>query len=114
MTTSTVEPLRIRDAIALPGPGTTVTARAQRSDTYTVHVVAGMRALLERLGGLLDGVSVAVVTDDTVRELYGAQLVRGLERVGIDPLVRSVPSGERSKSLDQAIALWDWLAGSDL
>jgi 3-dehydroquinate synthase len=109
-----VEPLRIRDAIALPPAHTTVTASAQRSDRYTVHVVAGMRALHERLGELLDGVSVAVITDETVRELYGAQLVRGLEAAGIDPLVRSVPAGERSKSLDQAIALWDWLAGSEL
>jgi 3-dehydroquinate synthase len=110
----TVEPLRIRDAIALPAAGTTVTARAQRSDAYTVHVVAGMRALFDRLGELLDGVSVAVITDETVRELYGSQLVRGLQRAGIDPLVRSVPAGERSKSLGQAIALWDWLAGSEL
>jgi 3-dehydroquinate synthase len=110
----TVEPLRIRDAIALPAAGTTVTAHAQRSDAYTVHVVAGMRQLLDRLGELLDGVSVAVITDETVRELYGSQLVRGLQRAGIDPLVRSVPAGERSKSLDQAIALWDWLAGSEL
>jgi 3-dehydroquinate synthase len=113
-TSRTVEPLRIRDAIALPPANTTVTARAQRSDRYTVHVVAGMRELHERLGELLDGVSVAVITDETVRELYGAQLVRGLQAAGIDPLVRSVPAGEHSKSLDQAIALWDWLAGSEL
>jgi 3-dehydroquinate synthase len=113
-TSPTIEPLRIRDAIALPGAGATVTATAERSDTYRVHVVAGMGALLERLGDLLDGVSVAVITDETVRELYGAQLVRGLQHAGIEPLVRSVPAGERSKSLDQAIGLWDWLAGSDL
>jgi 3-dehydroquinate synthase len=28
--------------------------------------------------------------------------------------VRSVPAGEASKSIEQAIALWDWLARSDL
>jgi 3-dehydroquinate synthase len=111
---TTTESFRIRDAIALPGAGTTVTAHAERSDSYTVHVVAGMRALLDRLGDLLDGVSVAVITDETVRELYGSQLARGLQQAGIEPLVRSVPAGERSKSLDQAIALWDWLAGSEL
>jgi 3-dehydroquinate synthase len=113
-TTATIEPLRIRDAIALPSTATAVTAHAHRSDAYTVHVVAGMRELLERLAELLDGVSVAVITDETVRELYGGQLVRGLRRAGVDPLVRSVPAGEASKSLQQAIALWDWLAGSDL
>jgi 3-dehydroquinate synthase len=113
-TTATIEPLHIRDAIALPDTATTVTAHAHRSDAYTVHVVAGMRELLERLTELLNGASVAVITDETVRELYGGQLVRGLRRAGVDPLVRSVPAGEASKSLQQAIALWDWLAGSDL
>jgi 3-dehydroquinate synthase len=115
MATSTIaEPLRIRDAIPLPGTAAAVTAHAQRSDAYTIHVVAGMRELLERLAGLVDGASVAVVTDDTVHELYGGQLVRGLQRAGIEPLVRSVPAGESSKSIEQAIALWDWLARSDL
>jgi 3-dehydroquinate synthase len=113
-TTTTVEPLRIRDAIALPDAASSVTAHAHRSDAYTVHVVTGMRELLERLSVLLDGVAVAVITDETVHELYGGQLVRGLEALGVDPLVRSVPAGEASKSLRQAIALWDWLAGSDL
>jgi 3-dehydroquinate synthase len=113
-TASIVEPLRIRDAIPLPSRAATVTAHARRSDAYTVHVVAGMRELLERLAELLEGAAVAVITDETVNELYGAQLVRGLRRAGFEPLVRSVPAGESSKSLEQAIALWDWLAGSDL
>jgi len=113
-TTPIAAPLRIHDAIALPRTATTVTAHAHRSDAYTVHVVAGMRELLERLAVLVDGAAVAVITDQTVHELYGAQLIRGLQRAGIDPLLRSVPAGESSKSIAQAIALWDWLAGSDL
>jgi 3-dehydroquinate synthase len=114
-TTEIVEPpLRIQDAIALPRGAAAVTARAQRSDAYAVHVVTGMRELLERLAGLVDGASVAIITDETVHELYGAPLVRGLRLAGIEPLVRTVPAGEGSKSLPQAIALWDWLAGSDL
>jgi 3-dehydroquinate synthase len=110
----TVEPFRIRDAIPLPDPSATVVAHARRSDSYAVHVVGGMRELLGRLGEVLDGASVAVITDETVHELYGAQLVRGLQAAGVSPLVRTVPAGERSKSLGQAIALWGWLAGSDL
>ena len=113
-TTPIVEPLRIHDAIALPRTDAPVTAEAHRSDAYTVHVVSGMRELLERLAGLVDGAAVAVITDETVHQLYGAALVRGLRAAGVDPLVRSVPAGESSKSLAQAIALWDWLAGSDL
>jgi 3-dehydroquinate synthase len=113
-TTTTAEPLRIQDAIPLPRTAVSVTAHAHRSDAYAIHVVTGMRALLERLGVLVDGAAVAIVTDETVHELYGAQLVRGLRSAGVDPLVRSVPAGESSKSLAQAIALWDWLAGSDL
>ena len=106
--------LRVRDAIPLPDPATTVVAHAQRADSYAVHVVGGMRELFERLGEVLDGASVAVISDDTVHELYGAQLVRGLKAAGVSPLVRTVPAGERSKSLGQAIGLWGWLAGSDL
>jgi 3-dehydroquinate synthase len=113
-TTQAAEPFRIRDAITLPQGNVTVTAHAHRSDSYTVHVVGGMRELLERLGQVVDGVSVAIITDETVHELYGAQLVRGLQAAGVSPLVRTVPAGERSKSLGQAIALWGWLAGSDL
>src|SRR4051794_19276149 len=109
-----LEPLRIHDAIALPRTDAAVTAEAHRSDAYTVYVVSGMRELLERLADLVDGAAVAVVTDETVHELYGAALVRGLRAAGVDPLVRTVPAGESSKSLAQAIALWDWLAGSDL
>jgi 3-dehydroquinate synthase len=112
--TPAIEPFRIRDAIALPDPSATVIAHAQRSDSYAVHVVGGMRELLERLAATLDAESVAVITDETVHELYGAQLVRGLQAAGIAPMVRTVPAGERSKSLGQAIALWGWLAGSDL
>src|SRR4051794_4165343 len=109
-----LEPLRIHDAIALPRTDAAVTAEAHRSDAYTVYVVSGMRELLERLADLVDGAAVAVVTDETVHELYGAALVRGLRAAGVDPLVRTVPAGESSKSLAQAIALWDWLADSDL
>jgi 3-dehydroquinate synthase len=113
-TTPATAPYRIRDAIPLPDPSTTVIAHAQRSDSYAVHVVGGMRELLERLAEVLDTTSVAVITDETVHELYGAQLVRGLQAVGVAPMVKAVPAGERSKSLGQAIALWGWLAGSDL
>ena len=104
-TTPTVEPYRIRDAIPLPQDTVTVTAHAHRSDSYTVHVVGGMRELLERLGEVLDGVSVAVLTDETVHELYGAQLLHGLQTADVSPIAKTVPASERSKSLGQAIAL---------
>jgi 3-dehydroquinate synthase len=113
-TTSIAEPLRIRDAIPLPATAASVTAHAHRSDAYTVHVVSGMREALARLVGLVGGAGVAVVTDETVHELYGGQLLRGLRRAGIEPLVWTVPAGEASKSLEQATALWDRLARSDL
>jgi 3-dehydroquinate synthase len=41
-------------------------------------------------------------------------LVRGLREAGVAPLVHVLPAGERSKSLERAIELWDWLASSDL
>jgi 3-dehydroquinate synthase len=112
--TTIAEPFRIRDAIPLPASTVPVMARAERRDAYPVYVVREQRELLARLVELLGGAAAAIVTDETVDALYGRVLVRGLREAGIDPLVRVLPAGERSKSLDRAIELWDWLAGSDL
>ncbi|MEA2359404.1 MAG: 3-dehydroquinate synthase [Solirubrobacteraceae bacterium] len=109
-----VEPFRVQDAIPLPASTVPVMARAERRDAYPVYVVREQRELLDRLVELLDGAAAAIVTDETVEALYGAVLVRGLREAGIDPLVRVLPAGEHSKSLDRAIELWDWLADSDL
>jgi 3-dehydroquinate synthase len=104
----------VKDTIALPAPGATVHAHAERRDDYAIHVTADMGTAYERLAELVDGRAIAVLTDEHVEALYGASLVRYLRAAGADPLVHAIPPGEPSKSLDRACALWDWLASSDL
>ncbi|HET8757036.1 MAG TPA: iron-containing alcohol dehydrogenase, partial [Solirubrobacteraceae bacterium] len=109
----TTEHHRVRDALALPAPGEPLVARAQRRDRYPIHVTTTIEGLVEQLVPALGpGPSVTVLTDETVEALYGATLVRALRAAGFDPLVRAIPPGEPSKSIDQAVALWHWLAES--
>jgi 3-dehydroquinate synthase len=105
---------RVLDAVPLPAPGDRVVARAARSDAYPVHVCHTMEAAFGHLLELLGDASVAVLTDDVVESLYGSSLVRALRDAGKDPLVRVLPAGESSKSLDEAVAAWHWLAESDI
>jgi 3-dehydroquinate synthase len=105
---------RVRDAIALPPAGRQVVAHAERRDSYPVFVERDLAAALDRLIALVDGRRVAVLTDETVEALYGPLLVRALREAGIEPLVRALPAGEASKSLDRAVELWHWLAASSI
>lgn len=109
-----MDPYRVADAIPLPGPGDEVVARAAREDAYPIHVTTTIEAALDRLSGLIEGAAVAVLTDENVEALYGPLLLRGLRDAGKEPLVRVLPAGEPSKSLDQAVAAWHWLAESDI
>jgi 3-dehydroquinate synthase len=112
MTASTLA--RMTDALPLPGDGRPLVAHAERHEAYPVHITRSFHDALERLGPLLDGASVAVVTDETVEALYGNELLGGLRELGVEPLVRAIPAGEASKSLERAIELWHWLAGSEV
>jgi 3-dehydroquinate synthase len=114
MTQLSEAPLRVRDAIPLPGATDAVVGHAARSDTYPVHVVRTFPEAVERVAGLLAGAGVAVITDETVESLYGAALIAGLRDAGIDPVVRVLAPGERTKSLESAVALWHWLAASEI
>jgi 3-dehydroquinate synthase len=113
-TTPVATGYRVHDAIPLPAPGHLVVAHAERHDSYPVFVERDFAATLDRLLGLLDGRRVAVLTDRTVEALYGPLLIRALREAGTDPLVRAIPAGEASKSLDRAVELWHWLAASPI
>lgn len=69
------------------------------------------RDLLERIGDSLKAFALAktcaVVTNPTVRALYGQRVVRGLEREGFEPVVLEVPDGEQYKNLDTVRGLYD-------
>jgi 3-dehydroquinate synthase len=106
--------LVVRDAFPLPLDARPVHARAARSDAYAIHVTRNEDETLARLAAVLDGASVALVTDETVYELHGAGLVEGLRERGVEVIVTALPAGETSKSLDQALRLWHWLAESSI
>jgi 3-dehydroquinate synthase len=108
------EELRVADAIPLPDPAQLVVGHAAREDAYPVVVCRSFRDTIARVVEWVDGAAVAVMTDDVVDALYGAALIRGLREAGKDPLVRVLPAGEASKSLDEAVAAWHWLAESDI
>jgi 3-dehydroquinate synthase len=105
---------RVRDELPLPARGAPLAGRAARAETYPIHVVRSVEDVVDKVVALAEGRPVAVITDETVEALYGQAFVRGLRAGGIEPFVHAVPEGELSKSLDRALALWDWLAHSRL
>src|SRR5262245_10611231 len=95
---------------------TTLRVRAS-GKVATIHIATGALAragTLARAAGLAPG-PCAIVTDTTVRRLYGDALVRSLKKAGFDPrAVIAVPPGERSKSLAQVAKLYAAFARAGL
>ena len=112
MTTTALPGFVVRDAVPLPERTEPVRASAARADAYDIHVVAGIEDATALLARRLDGASVALLCDDTVEALYAGPVIGGLRAAGSDVIAFTVPAGEASKSLDRAVALWDWLARS--
>ncbi len=104
---------RVVDAIPLPGPGDPLIGRASRVDTYPIAVTATAEDAMRHLCRFVGDAAVAVLTDETVEELLGGLLVRALRAAGKDPLFARYPAGEASKSLDQAVGAWHWLADTE-
>ena len=106
--------LHTRDAIDLPPPGEAVEAWAERRDTYPILVTRSLPETLAHLIDLIDDAHVAVITDRTVAELHGGELLRGLRDAGLEPEVVAIAAGERHKTLPQALELLDWLTGTQI
>jgi 3-dehydroquinate synthase len=105
----------VHDEIALPDESDRpVEGRASRSDSYPIFIERSHAAALERLLGLVAGAKVALVADERVLVLHGAGLLAGFREAGVEVELAAVPAGERSKSLHQALRLWDWLARSSI
>lgn len=115
MTTATTAGLRVSDALPMPHGDAPVIARARREETYPIHVTRDAASTRARLAELLAGATtVAVISEETVDALYGAGLRADLRALGVETLWHDVPAGEASKSLERAVELWHWLAGSAL
>ncbi len=57
---------------------------------------------------------IMLVTDDTVRALWGDQLISTLERAGYTVFEFVFPHGEASKTTDTLVGLWEALAKANL
>lgn len=68
------------------------------------YTIIAHRGLLEEPGEsllpLLEGGAAAIITDDTVRALYGEKLKARLEGLGVSCMIFSFPPGEKSKNHD--------------
>jgi shikimate kinase/3-dehydroquinate synthase len=52
---------------------------------------------------------IFIITDSHLRDIYAAQVIQNLEKVGFEPFIYTVPAGEASKSQEQVTAIYDWL-----
>lgn len=87
------------------------TVRVEASGSYDVMIGEG---LMDRAGECLRRVMApcraAVITDDTVRALFGGRTERALRAAGFEPEIFSFPSGEKQKNLQTLSDVLEWLA----
>ena len=87
------------------------TITVQLSRPYHIHIEAGLLARAgEYIRTTLGHCRVMVVTDDTVRALYGDALLSSLHAAGLDTAEFVIPHGEASKNTASLIGLLNALA----
>ncbi|MBO4992229.1 MAG: 3-dehydroquinate synthase [Firmicutes bacterium] len=84
---------------------------------HSYDILTG-HGLLDQAGTLIrrvwSGSRAVVLTDDTVRDLYGSRLEQSLSAAGISAAVFSVAPGEQSKSMKVLEHLLDFMASHGL
>ncbi|GAA4640502.1 3-dehydroquinate synthase [Actinoallomurus vinaceus] len=100
----------VRDRIPLSTAPSAIEVTHQRKDSYRIHVVPDSSAAAEALLEELDGRRAAVITDRTVASLPAYEITRALDDSGLLLGAIAIAPGERSKTLDTAYLLIDWLA----
>jgi 3-dehydroquinate synthase len=93
---------------------TTVTVKA--SGTYDVCIGSG---LLQSAGAALTALypaprRIMLISDDTVRALWGDVLIASLREAGYTVSEFVFPHGEASKTPDTIVRMWEALAAADL
>ena len=80
------------------------------TNAYDVLIAHGMLDLLgEQVQKLVKAGKVAVVTNPKIDRLYGDAVRAGLRKVGYEPLMIHLPSGERYKTLKSISRIYDHL-----
>lgn len=76
--------------------------------SYKIYIGENILSQLgEMIKGLVPGKQLLLVTNPTVRELYGATIMHSLEQAGYTVVVNEVPDGEQSKAPEIAARLYD-------
>ena len=63
---------------------------------------------------LLNGRKTVIVTDSNVFPLYGERLLNMLHSLGMDAMIYVIPAGENSKSHEELIKLYNFLADANI
>lgn len=74
--------------------------------SYDIEIGAGLEKTGDRLKGLGFGQKMALVTNPTVKKLYGKRVVDSLKAAGFMVMSIEVPDGEQHKNLDWANAIY--------
>jgi 3-dehydroquinate synthase len=100
----------VRDRIPLSVTSSAIEVNLERQDTYRIHVVPDTSAAVAALLTELDGRRAALITDRIVASLPAYRITGTLREQGKLLGSAILAPGERSKSLDTAYRLFDWLA----
>jgi shikimate kinase/3-dehydroquinate synthase len=94
----------------IDAPNATTVIRTA-SGEYPAHVAWGA---LERLGDITKRTTRArrafLISDEAVMAQWGETAVSSLREAGLEVASHTIPSGDGSKSLQQAAEVYDWLA----
>ena len=77
--------------------------------SYDIEIGTGLGRIGEQLQGLGLGQKIAVITNPTVKKLYGQRVVDSLKAAGFLVLSIEIPDGEQYKTLDWANAIYSAL-----
>lgn len=76
--------------------------------SYPIYIAGGLlEEIGQRMSSLSLGKKALLITDSNVGEIYGDRVQESLEQAGFQVAVAQIPAGEKSKTLEQAAALYD-------
>ena len=73
--------------------------------SYDIEIGTSLDQIGERLQGLGFGQKIAIITNPTVKKLYGQPVADSLKAAGFLVLSIEIPDGEQYKTLDWANAI---------
>lgn len=82
--------------------------------SYDIHIGAGLLNTAGAAIGAFTNQKIAVIADETVAALHGKALLDSCAAAGLEVALKTVPSGEGSKSFDQLQEICDFLLAERL